>query len=518
MASNGAGPANSAAPVTTSVNHTEKPDKFNGLDFKRWRRKMLFYLTTLNLARFLTEEVPTLKEGEQNAESVSTVEAWNHSDFLCRNYVLNGLADVLYNVFCENKTAKELWKSLDQKYKTEDAGDKKFLVGRFLDFKMLNSKPVISQVQELQLILHDIHAEGMTLSEFFQVAAIIEKLPPAWKDFKNYLKHKRKEMNVEELIIRLRIEEDNRNSERRLFTPNFAKANVVEHGDKYNAKRKPRPSGKDSKLGARKGTFKKKFVGKCYNCDGMGHKASDCKKPKRAREANTVDDISHDVSNINLCAVVSKVNMIGSNPREWWIDTGATRHVCSDKEMFATLQESEYGEKLYMGNSATSEIKGQGKVVLKMTSGKELTLNNVLYVSDIRKNLVSGSLLNKHGFRIVFESDKVVVSKNGMYVGRGYVSDGLFKLNVMAIKPKVNKVNPSAYVLESPYLWHGRLGHVNYDTIRRLINLKNIPTFQIDKSHKCEICVEAKQTRSSFKTIERNTEPLDLIHTDVCDL
>ncbi|KZV48683.1 hypothetical protein F511_26131 [Dorcoceras hygrometricum] len=171
MASNGAGPTNSAAPVTVSVNHAEKPDKFNGLDFKRWQQKMLFYLTILNLATFLTEKVPTLKEGEHNAESVSTVEAWNHSDFLCRNYVLNGLADALYNVFCEKKTAKELWESLDRKYKTEDAGAKKFLVGRFLDFKMLDSKRVISQVQELQLILHDIHDEGMTLSESFQVAA-----------------------------------------------------------------------------------------------------------------------------------------------------------------------------------------------------------------------------------------------------------------------------------------------------------------------------------------------------------
>ena len=55
----------------------------------------------------------------------------------------------------------------------------------------------------------------MVLSEAFQVAAIIEKLPPGWKDFKNYLKHKQKEMNVEELIVRLRIEEDNRRSEKR---------------------------------------------------------------------------------------------------------------------------------------------------------------------------------------------------------------------------------------------------------------------------------------------------------------
>ncbi|KZV14337.1 hypothetical protein F511_43656 [Dorcoceras hygrometricum] len=240
----------------------------------------------------------------------------------------------------------------------------------------------------------------------------------------------------------------------------------------------------------------------------MGHKASDCKKLKRAREANTVDDISHDVSNISLCAVVSEVNLIGSNPRERWINTGATRHVCSDKEMFATLQEPKSGEKLYMENSATSEIKGQGKVVLKTTSGKELTLNNVLYVPDIIKNLVSGSCLNKHGFRIVFESDKVVVSKNGMYVGRGYVSDSLFKLNVMAIKPKVNKVNHSAYLLESPYLWYGRLDYVNCETIRRLINLKNIPTFQINKSHKCEICIEAKQTTSLSKQLKEIPNPL----------
>ena len=56
------------------------------------------------------------------------------------------------------------------------------------------------------MILHEIHAQGMTLSETFNVATIIEKLPPAWRDFKNYLKHKRKEMSIEDLIVRLRIE------------------------------------------------------------------------------------------------------------------------------------------------------------------------------------------------------------------------------------------------------------------------------------------------------------------------
>ena len=51
---------------------------------------------------------------------------------------------------------------------------------------------------------------------------------------------------------------------------------------------------------------------------------------------------------------------------------------------------------MFMGNSATLDIKGKGKVVLKMTFGKELTLTNALYVHEIHKNLVSGSLLNSH--------------------------------------------------------------------------------------------------------------------------
>ena len=90
-----------------------------------------------------------------------------------------------------------------------------------------------------------------------------------------------------------------------------------------------------------------------------------------------VDGIPKDVSDINLTTVISEENLVGSNPKEWWIDTGATRHVCYDKKMFFTFEPIEIGEKVFMGNFATSDIKGQGKVVLKMTYGKELTLKNV---------------------------------------------------------------------------------------------------------------------------------------------
>ncbi|GKE67145.1 hypothetical protein Tco_1521306 [Tanacetum coccineum] len=196
------------APVTNTVaNHAEKPEKFNGQNFKRWQQKMFFYLTTLNLARFLKETAPQ--------------------------------------------------ESLERKYKTEDADTKKFVVARFLDYKMVDSKNVITHVQDLHVLIHEIHVEGMTVSETFQVAAIIEKLPPSWVDFKNYLKHKRKE-SVKDLIIRFRIEEDNKLAQKNTYTPDSAKANMVEHvgsSSKSNSKAKGKGKKKNDKKGKGKDEY-----------------------------------------------------------------------------------------------------------------------------------------------------------------------------------------------------------------------------------------------------------------------
>ena len=92
---------------------------------------------------------------------------------------MNGLDDSMYNVYTDKKTKKKIWESLDRKCKTKDVGAKKLIVGRFLDYKMVDSKTVANQIQELQVILHEIHDERMMLSETFLVTVIIEKLPLA---------------------------------------------------------------------------------------------------------------------------------------------------------------------------------------------------------------------------------------------------------------------------------------------------------------------------------------------------
>ncbi|GJY18217.1 retrovirus-related pol polyprotein from transposon TNT 1-94 [Tanacetum coccineum] len=314
------------------------------------------------------------------------------------------------------------------------------------------------------------------------------------------LQHKRKEMSVEDLVVRLRIKEDNKLDQKDTYAPDSAKANMVEHAGS-SSRSSSKGKGKDKKKNDKKGKRKSEYLA------------------LKVGIANMVDENVDMIAMVSdVCAMISEVNLVGTNNSGWWIDTGATRHVCADKSMFHSFRAVDNGQKLYMGNSATADIKGEGDVILKMTSEKELKLTNVLYVPEIRKNLVSGWLLNKFGFRLVFESDKFVLSKNQMYVGRGYAMNGMFKLNVMVVKNEINKMNSSAYLIESSNVWHGRLGHVNFNSMRRLIKFNSIPNFHIDSKYKCETCVEAKLTRTPFKSVKRTTEPLDMIHTDICDL
>ena len=111
-----------------------------------------------------------------------------------------------------------------------------------------------------------------------------------------------------------------------------------------------------------------------------------------------------EADDMDFCVVVSEVNLVGSNPCEWWVDIETSCHVCSDK-LFTTLEPPTKGEQLYMGNFSTGKVKGQGKMVLKMTSGNELMMNNVLYVPEggihvFSEEILGMSLVVQHTLKV----------------------------------------------------------------------------------------------------------------------
>ena len=156
-----------------------------------------------------------------------------------------------------------------------------------------------------------------------------------------------------------------------------------------------------------------------------------------------------------LVAKVTKINIL-KGLGGWWIDFGATRHVCYDKTWFKSYTILNEKKKIILGDSHTIEVVGIGEVLLWFTYGREVTLKDVFDVLDIRKHLVSSFLLNKAGFKQVFETNQYVLSKKGMFIGKGYSCDDMFKRNV-----EMNENSSSTYIVSCMNVWHGRLCHIN---------------------------------------------------------
>jgi hypothetical protein len=143
-----------------------------------------------------------------------------------------------------------------------------------------------------------------------------------------------------------------------------------------------------------------------------------------------------------------------------------------------------------MGNGSRAAVHGIGRVNLKLTSGKSPSLKNVHHVPRINRNLISGSLLCRNGFKLLFESNKFIVSKFGLFISKGYDSGGLFHLSMVDYcNNVVNSVSHSKLNVGEAIVWQSALRHINFDRIIQLSKLNWIPKILVVRRSKCHACV-----------------------------
>ena len=97
----------------------------------------------------------------------------------------------------------------------------------------------------------------------------------------------------------------------------------------------------------------------------------------------------------------------------WLIDNGASKHMTGQMNILSCIWENKFSQKLTLGDDYQYPIKGVGESNYKLDSKNSITMKDVLYVPDLKKNLLSISSLDKKCYRVAFIDGEVLMWAKG---------------------------------------------------------------------------------------------------------
>jgi hypothetical protein len=250
----------------------------------------------------------------------------------------------------------------------------------------------------------------------------------------------------------------------------------------------------------------------CYICHNYGHKSVDYQLK------NYEPDLNSPAENVkfwkkkesNKCGLVLSAQR-KMNP--WYIDSGCSKHMMGDKGKFLSLSERKLGNVTF-GNDARGKIKGKGMVILSNGKGKA---QDVLLVDGLKHNLLSVSQMCDRICEVVFTSKdcKIKSVNSGQVVAKGIRTEN----NVYVLKEDREECHLRKH--DESWLWHRRLGHLNFDDLIKLRNLeavKDLLRISKPQDSMCKPCQVGKLNRTQFKSkrFTSTEKPLQLVHMDLC--
>ncbi|XP_074362754.1 uncharacterized protein LOC141703035 [Apium graveolens] len=166
---------------------------------------------------------------------------------------------------------------------------------------------------------------------------------------------------------------------------------------------------------------------KCYNCQKFGHYASECHASENQVEekANFVEDKGNVDEPTLLLAHKGDVNC---EDNLWYLDSGASYHMCGNKNLFVDLDEKVIG-KVSFGDSSGVPIKGKGNILIRLKNGDHNFISSVYYVPSMKNNILSLGQQMEKGYSITMKdrflnlrdsNDKLIakvpMTKNHMFI------------------------------------------------------------------------------------------------------
>lgn len=380
--------------------------------------------------------------------------------------------------------AKAAWQALENAYEDKGLGRRLKLLRNLCSIKLEDFPSMENYVNETMSLAQQLAAMNKPIDDEFLAAIMLQGLPSFYDPMIMAIEHSGIDITSDLVKTKLLQDKKYKHDEKNDCLYSKTRSPVTK---RYIVKNKNIScSENDKKI--------------CWKCKEKGHMKKNC-PVKEVR--------------VNSC-VFSTFRADFNNEIFWYIDSGATNHMTCKREWLENFKE--FSCEVCTASGDKVSCTGKGDVTLLVNfNGKfvKTVLTNVLYVPSLYVNLISVCCLVQKGFQVEFIKNECNIYHSGKLELSVKQVGATYRL------ASVVRANVGLAVNASKELWHKRLGHLNYDSLKLLRDgVANDCYFQDNtNTEACDICLKGKQARFPFRTNAEKkvaTNRLDLIHSDIC--
>ncbi|GJU57974.1 retrovirus-related pol polyprotein from transposon TNT 1-94 [Tanacetum coccineum] len=229
------------------------------------------------------------------------------------------------------------------------------------------------------------------------------------------------------------------------------------------------------------------------------HRGNQGRGSSRSKSKGQGSDMhSEGYDNGDLLMAVSEERFL-----EWIIDSGGSFHMTPKRDFLFDFKEFNSGTVLLDDNRACA-IMGTTKVRVQMKDGSSFLLENMRYILELKRNLISLGTLDREGYIVKLQNGRVKVINGSLMVLSGTIKQNyMYSLDVWA---ESGEASVGIQEKESiAQVWHKHLGHIIEVGLHELERRDVLGNKGLEATVKTTYLIN----RSPSTTLEKKT-PMDL--------
>ncbi|CAL8173995.1 unnamed protein product [Prunus armeniaca] len=201
---------------------------------------------------------------------------------------------------------------------------------------------------------------------------------------------------------------------------------------------------------------------RCGKCNRFGHTAKDCEGHSHKQVANYAKE--EEVTIGTMFYACHSTSLQDKNV--WFVDSACSNRITSQESVLINIDIT-VTCKVKIGTGDLVQATGKGTLVVETQHGRRY-IHEVLLVPGLDENLLSVGQMMEHGYYVLFGGNMAVIFDDGSLnnVVAKVVMGGnrCFPLSLESMTPAARK----ASVIEDSSIWHRRLGHLNFVSIKKM--------------------------------------------------